>query len=155
MTIALSTEKTTFAHRINIEHTLHRYMPDASYDSLLDFSRGLIYMTQVGGTALLWTRSTNGHRLQRRAAWLMTYLLMLSTFNFYVYFINNFLGTEMRPPGTSTYGGCGSSSTSSWPSLWSGSPARCCLQRLAPSATTCYVPPYSFRSASLSHNKRT
>lgn len=98
MNIAFSTEKATFAHRINIEHTLQsKYMPDASYDSLLDFSRGLIYMTQVGGTALLWTRSTNGHRLQRRAAWLMTYLLMLSTFNFYVYFINNFLGTEMRP----------------------------------------------------------
>lgn len=74
-----------------------RYMPDASYDSLLDFSRGLIYMTQAGGTALLWTRSADDHRLQRRAAWLITYLLMLSTFNFYVYFIDNFLGTEMRP----------------------------------------------------------
>lgn len=98
MDIAFSTEKATFAIRINIEHTLqHRYMPDASYDSLLDFSRGLIYMTQVGGTARLWTRSTDGHRLQRRAAWLMTYLLLLSTFNFYVYFINNFLGTEIHP----------------------------------------------------------
>lgn len=72
-------------------------MPDASLDSLLDFSRGLIYTTQVGGTALLWIRSSRGQRLQRQAAWLMTYLLVLSTFNFYVYFVHNFLGTEMRP----------------------------------------------------------
>lgn len=53
-------------------------------------------MTQLVGTVLLWIRSSGRRRLQRQAAWLMTYLLMLSAFNFYVYFIDNFLGFEMR-----------------------------------------------------------
>lgn len=63
---------------------------------LLHFSRGLIFMTQIVGTIMLWLRSGGQHSLQRQAAWLMTYLLLLSTFNFYVYFIDNFLGNNMR-----------------------------------------------------------
>lgn len=63
---------------------------------LLDFSRGLIFMVQLMGTLLLWWRSP-GHRLQRRAAWVMTYLLLLSSINFVLYFVHNFLGPHMRP----------------------------------------------------------
>lgn len=63
---------------------------------LLDFSRGLIFMVQLIGTLLLWWRSP-GHRLQRRAAWVMTYLLLLSSINFVLYFVHNFLGHHMRP----------------------------------------------------------
>src|SRR3712207_4376643 len=86
-------KKTNFVTVIII---LPYMLPDTVLTPLLNFSRGLIFMTQIVGTIMLWIRSGGKHSLQRQAAWLMTYLLALSTFNFYVYFIDNFLGSEMR-----------------------------------------------------------
>ena len=53
-------------------------------------------MFQIMGTLLLYLKGRT-HRLQRSVFWLMLCLLVISTFEFYVFFIDNFLGNQMRP----------------------------------------------------------
>lgn len=65
---------------------------DAGFDvRLRDFSCGLFFMFQILGTAALCIKGRH-HRLQRSAFHFMLYLFGISLFEFYVFFINNFLG---------------------------------------------------------------
>lgn len=71
-------------------------MEMATLHRLMDFSCGLFFMFQLFGTLLLYLKG-RAHRLQRVVFWLMLCLLFVSTFEFYVFFIDNFLGNELRP----------------------------------------------------------
>lgn len=71
-------------------------MDIASWIRLKDFSCGIFFMFQVMGTLMLYLKGRT-HRLQRAVFWLMFYLLAISSFEFYVFFIDNFLGSQMRP----------------------------------------------------------
>ena len=71
-------------------------MEISTLDRLGDFSCGLFFMFQIMGTLLLYLKGRT-HRLQRSVFWLMLCLLVISTFEFYVFFIDNFLGSQMRP----------------------------------------------------------
>ncbi len=71
-------------------------MDTASWIRLEDFSCGIFFMFQVMGTLMLYLKGRT-HRLQRAVFWLMFYLLAISSFEFYVFFIDNFLGSQMRP----------------------------------------------------------
>lgn len=62
---------------------------------LNDFSCGLFFMFQLVGTIALFSKGRQ-HRLQRSAFFFMLYLLTISSFEFYVFFIHNILGEEMR-----------------------------------------------------------
>lgn len=62
---------------------------------LNDFSCGLFFMFQIVGTFALYIKGRQ-HRLQRSAFFFMLYLLAISVFEFYVFFIHNFLGENMR-----------------------------------------------------------
>jgi len=53
-------------------------------------------MFQVAGTLAIYFRS-RGHNLQRVVFWQMLYLLGISCFEFWVFFVHNFLGDMMRP----------------------------------------------------------
>ncbi len=63
---------------------------------LRDFSCGLFFMFQVLGTLSLFLKGRK-HRLQRSAFHFMLYLLLISVFEAYVFFIHNFLGEQERP----------------------------------------------------------
>lgn len=63
---------------------------------LRDFSCGLFFMFQAIGTVVLYCKGRQ-HRLQRSAFHYMLYLFAISIFEFYVFFIHNFLGTLMTP----------------------------------------------------------
>ena len=53
-------------------------------------------MFQIMGTLLLYLKGRT-HRLQKAVFGLMFYLLVISTFEFYLFFIDNFLGNQIRP----------------------------------------------------------
>lgn len=63
---------------------------------LRDFSCGLFFMFQLLGTVALFAKGRT-HRLQRSAFYFMLYLLAISTFEFYEFFIYPFLGDAERP----------------------------------------------------------
>lgn len=63
---------------------------------LRDFSCGLFFMFQVLGTVMLYLKGRH-HRLQNSAFRYMLYLLAISVFEFYVFFIHNFLGSLEIP----------------------------------------------------------
>lgn len=70
---------------------------DAGFDvRLRDFSCGLFFMFQILGTTALYIKGRR-HRLQRSAFHFMLYLFAISLFEFYVFFINNFLGDLETP----------------------------------------------------------
>lgn len=71
-------------------------MQQDTYIHISDFTCGLLFMAQVVGTFFIYLKSQR-HSLQRMAFWVMLYLLGISSFEFYVFFINNFLGHQMRP----------------------------------------------------------
>lgn len=71
-------------------------MENATALRLRDFSCGLFFMFQVVGTLALYWKGRR-HRLQRSAFHYMLYLLAISIFEFYVFFIHNFLGTLKTP----------------------------------------------------------
>ena len=71
-------------------------MDFASLHRLRDFSCGIIFMFQIMGTLMLYLKGRT-HRLQRVLFWLMLCLLGVSCFEFYVFFIHNFLGSQLRP----------------------------------------------------------
>ena len=61
---------------------------------LRDVSCGLFLMFQILGTLALYIKGRH-HHLQRTAFYFMLYLLLLSLFEFYVFFIHNFLGDDV------------------------------------------------------------
>ena len=63
---------------------------------LRDFSCGLFLMLQVSGTIVMYIKGRK-HKLQRSAFYFMFYLLLISVFEFYVFFIDNILGSQERP----------------------------------------------------------
>lgn len=63
---------------------------------LRDFSCGLFFMFQMLGTVMLYLKGRH-HRLQHSAFRYMLYLLAISVFEFYVFFIHNFLGSLEIP----------------------------------------------------------
>ena len=63
---------------------------------LRDFSCGLFFMLQVSGTIVMYIKGRK-HKLQRSAFYFMFYLLLISVFEFYVFFIDNILGSQERP----------------------------------------------------------
>lgn len=63
---------------------------------LRDFSCGLFFMFQILGTIALYIKGRH-HQLQRSAFYFMLYLLLISLFEFYVFFIHNFLGKNEIP----------------------------------------------------------
>lgn len=63
---------------------------------LRDFSCGLFLMFQILGTLTLYAKGRR-HRLQRSAFRYMLYLLAISVVEFYVFFIDNFLGSLEIP----------------------------------------------------------
>lgn len=63
---------------------------------LRDFSCGLFFMFQILGTIALYIKGRD-HRLQRTAFHFMLYLFAISLFEFYVFFIDNFLGALETP----------------------------------------------------------
>jgi AraC-like DNA-binding protein len=71
-------------------------MDIATLHRLGDFSCGIFFMFQFMGTLLLYLKGRT-HRLQRAVFWLMLCLLGISAFEFYVFFIDNFLGAQLRP----------------------------------------------------------
>lgn len=71
-------------------------MDIATLHRLGDFSCGIFFMFQFMGTLLLYLKGRT-HRLQRSVFWLMLCLLGISAFEFYVFFIDNFLGAQLRP----------------------------------------------------------
>lgn len=71
-------------------------MDIATLHRLGDFSCGIFFMFQFMGTLLLYLKGRT-HRLQRAVFWLMLCLLGISVFEFYVFFIHNFLGAQLRP----------------------------------------------------------
>lgn len=62
---------------------------------LRDFSCGLFFMFQLLGTVALYAKGRQ-HRLQRSAFYFMLYLLGISVVEFYLFFIDNFLGTMLK-----------------------------------------------------------
>lgn len=60
------------------------------------FTCGLFFMFQIAGTLAIYFKS-RGHSLQRVVFWEMLYLLAISCFEFYVFFIHNFLGDQVYP----------------------------------------------------------
>lgn len=71
-------------------------MEIATIHRLRDFSCGIFFMFQLMCTLLLYLKGRT-HRLQRSVFWLMLCLLAISAFEFYVFFIDDFLGNQMRP----------------------------------------------------------
>lgn len=61
---------------------------------LRDVSCGLFLMFQILGTLALYIKGRH-HQLQRTAFYFMFYLLLLSLFEFYVFFIHNILGDNV------------------------------------------------------------
>lgn len=72
------------------------YMDIEASIRLRDFSCGLFFMFQIIGTLALFLKGRT-HRLQRSAFHFMLYLLLISVFEAYVFFIHNFLGEQERP----------------------------------------------------------
>ena len=72
-------------------------MIDPDFTSRLrDFSCGLFFMFQLLGTAALYAKGRH-HQLQRSAFYFMLYLLGISMVEFYLFFIDNFLGAMLKP----------------------------------------------------------
>ncbi len=61
---------------------------------LRDFSCGLFLMFQILGTVALYIKGRH-HELQRSAFHFMLYLLGISLFEFFLFFIHNFIGENM------------------------------------------------------------
>lgn len=71
-------------------------MEPEAHTQLGAFTCGLFFMFQVAGTLAIYFKS-RGHSLQRVVFWEMLYLLGISCFEFYVFFIHNFLGDQVTP----------------------------------------------------------
>lgn len=72
-------------------------MIDPDFTSRLrDFSCGFFFMFQLLGTAALYAKGRH-HQLQRSAFYFMLYLLGISMVEFYLFFIDNFLGAMLKP----------------------------------------------------------
>ena len=72
-------------------------MIDPDFTSRLrDFSCGLFFMFQLLGTAALYAKGRH-HQLQHSAFYFMLYLLGISMVEFYLFFIDNFLGAMLKP----------------------------------------------------------